>query len=205
MVASGNIVIMGSSVGGLRILDKVFDNLPPLRTSIVVIHQMARTLNHVAVDRLNKKSGMEVLLAENGMKLRDTVVYVAPPDLHLVLLSNTTIELLRKDRQRPHSCSADTTMTSLNPDDWAWIVGIILSGVGQDGAEGIRHIKSIGGVTIAQCPASSPVGSMPKAACDTGDVDLVLTPEQIKTVLIGLFGPQLSSPRSERGSYRQAA
>ena len=71
---------------------------------------------------------------------------------------------------------------------WVAFVFLILTGMGSDGAQGIRYIKKIGGVTIAQDKETSAIYGMPKAAYETGAVDFVLTPEEIRERLIELVG-----------------
>ena len=71
------------------------------------------------------------------------------------------------------------------------VKGIIITGAGKDGAEGMRHVKGIGGITIAQDQTTSPVSTMPKAAYETRCVDYVLTPEEIADMLMRIFGSSL--------------
>jgi two-component system chemotaxis response regulator CheB len=191
MSTSGNIVITGSSTGGLRILERLFDNLPRLRCSIIVVHQMVSTMNPLLVDKLNGKTEMTVRLTENGMELQAGEVYVAAADTHLRLLNNGTIELFEGEKRNHHRPSVDTAMESLKAEAESKIVGIILTGVGRDGARGVRHVKRIGGMTIAQDQTTSPVANMPKAAFETGDVDLVLTPDEMRQLLIDMFETEL--------------
>jgi two-component system chemotaxis response regulator CheB len=85
--------------------------------------------------------------------------------------------------------SADVAMMSvLRPLKAARIAGVILTGMGRDGAEGIRHIKSIGGITFAQEKDSCAIYGMPRAAMETGAVDFESTPQGITKKLIEIFG-----------------
>ncbi len=79
-------------------------------------------------------------------------------------------------------------MKSIKKSKTDKIVGIVLTGMGKDGAAGITHIKGIGGITIAQDEQTSIVYGMPKKAYETGNVDLVLTPEEIRNKLITWLG-----------------
>ncbi len=65
-------------------------------------------------------------------------------------------------------------------------MGIILTGMGRDGADGIYHLHKLGAVTIAQDPATAPIKSMPQSAIETGEIDFILTPEKIRDALIKL-------------------
>jgi two-component system chemotaxis response regulator CheB len=188
MTTSGNIIIVGSSTGGPRVLERLFDGIPKLQASVVIVHQMVDVMNQLLVDKLNKKTEMAVQLAESGANLEDGKVYIAPTNLHLRLLDNKTIDLFNGERRNRVRPSVDVTMESLQANAESKIVGIILTGAGQDGAEGISHIKGIGGMTMAQDQTTSPVTAMPKAAFETGNVDLVLDPEEMRQILISTFG-----------------
>jgi len=131
---------------------------------------------------------MTVKLAENGEMIRDGVIYIALSGVHLELNNNRKIRLF-KDEKVNFVCPAiDVAMNSIIPWGDDRIIGVILTGMGKDGAQGLFHIKNIGGLTIAQDEESSIVYGMPKAAYETGAVDLVLPPEQIRQKLIQSVG-----------------
>jgi two-component system chemotaxis response regulator CheB len=79
-------------------------------------------------------------------------------------------------------------MKSVSPVPKLNVIGVILTGMGADGARGIRHIKKLGAITLAQDEASSTVFGMPKAAIDTGMVDFVLPPEEIADKIVHTIG-----------------
>lgn len=131
---------------------------------------------------------MVVKLAEDGEIIRDGIIYIAPSEVHLELKNNRNIHLF-KDGKVNFVCPAiDVAMNSLVPSGNDRIIGVILTGMGKDGAQGLLHIKNIGGLTIAQDEDSSIVYGMPKAAYETGGVDLVLSPELIRQKLIQIVG-----------------
>ena len=80
--------------------------------------------------------------------------------------------------------SADVTMKSVEQNHRYNVIGIIMTGMGNDGVEGIGHINSIDGITIAQDEKPSAIWGMPKAAIDKGYIDFVLPPEQIREILV---------------------
>jgi two-component system chemotaxis response regulator CheB len=107
-------------------------------------------------------------------------VYFAPGGFHLMLEGNSRIILKEGPRINFVQPSADVAMQSLlKPLRQARIFGVILTGMGKDGTEGIRHIKAIGGVTIAQDRESCAIYGMPKAAVESGAVDFVASPHDI--------------------------
>jgi two-component system chemotaxis response regulator CheB len=95
---------------------------------------------------------------------------------------------LRPGEKVNYVCPAiDVTMQSLQTKPGDTFVGVVLTGLGRDGAEGIRHIKSLGGLTLAQDEATSTIFGMPRAAMETGCVDYEGTPGAIQQKLIDLF------------------
>jgi two-component system chemotaxis response regulator CheB len=192
-VARGNrpesIVIVGSSTGGPKVLERVvFRGLPRLNAPLVLIQHMPTTINQVFTDHLDRLMDMDVKLAEDGEPLRDGTVYVAPSERHLSLVANRRVGLSNGMKVNYVCPSIDVAMLSLKAMPELKTVGVLLTGMGRDGAAGMRHIKGIGGMTIAQDKASCDIYGMPKAAIDAGIVDLVLTPQEIRDKLVELVG-----------------
>lgn len=131
---------------------------------------------------------MTVKIAEDGDMIRDGVIYIAPSEMHLELKNNRMIYLINSEKINFVCPAIDVTMNSLKPSGNDRIIGVILTGMGKDGAQGLLHIKNIGGLTIAQDEESSIVYGMPKAAYETGCVDLILSPEKIRQRLIQSVG-----------------
>jgi two-component system chemotaxis response regulator CheB len=184
MAGIRDIVIIGASTGGVRTIQDILDGLPVLQASIVVVLHMPRFINNSLSEVFGRCTEMEVRVAEEGDLLRDGVIHVAPGDVHLELVSNRRIHL--HDGAKVHSVrpSIDVTMLSLVPCTRERLTGIVLTGMGLDGAEGIAHMKRLNARTIAQDEASSIVYGMPKAAYETGCIDLVLSPGEIRAQLI---------------------
>ena len=182
-----NIVIIGSSTGGMRMLQRIICDLPKLDAAVVIVQHMPASINDSVREILDRGSEMNVSVAEDGQRLEHGTIYVAPGDMHLQLLFNRRITLFEGEKVNFVRPSVDVTMKSLvkRPNDR--FVGIILTGMGRDGAEGIAHIKELGGITMAQDEGSSVIYGMPKEAFETGCVDWVLTPEGIREKLIELL------------------
>jgi two-component system chemotaxis response regulator CheB len=128
------------------------------------------------------------VLASSGAILEHGSLYIAPSGLHLLITNNRTLELAEGDPVNFCRPSIDVTMMSVQSSPEAILAGVVMTGMGKDGSEGIRHLKGIGAVTFVQDQASATVFSMPKAAIATGCVDAVLPPRAIKGALAGLFG-----------------
>lgn len=174
-----NIIIIGVSTGGPIALRRLFAELPPLNAAIIIVLHIPQGMDYRIAKGLDAVSSMPVALAEDGDFLRSGQVYLAPGGYHLLLEGNRRIILAEGERVNFVQPSADLAMKSLSRPLKGQIVGVVLTGMGKDGAEGIRHIKAIGGITMAQDQKSCAIFGMPKAAVETGAVDLVLSPEKI--------------------------
>lgn len=188
MHTKNTVVIIGASTGGFKIVGRVFSNLPMLNACIIVVQHMLRSVNGAFKEKLNRNTEMEVKIAEDGDNIEGGNVYIAPSGLHLRLIDNRKIGLINDGKVNSVRPSIDVTMNSLKSGPGDGIIGVILTGMGKDGVEGISHIKSIGGITIAQDRDTSAIYGMPKAAVETGDVDFALTPEEISDKLIEVVG-----------------
>lgn len=186
-MAVSNLTIIGSSAGGPRILKEIFSDLPILNGSILLIQHMPEFVNKSFCQELNGLTEMEVVIPEYGEELTRGKVYVAPSEFHCKLINNAQIRLQKGEKVNFVCPSIDVTMKSIVRKMNMQIIGIILTGMGRDGKEGIKHINSIYGVTIAQDKYSSIIFGMPREAIETGCVDYVLNPEQIKEKLIELM------------------
>jgi two-component system chemotaxis response regulator CheB len=182
-----NLVIIGVSTGGPLTLKALFRHLPPIDAAIVIVLHIKAGMDAMIVRGLATSTSMPVTLAGQGEFLRDGHVYLAPGGCHLTLEGNHRVVLTPGERVNFVQPSADLAMMSLHKQAAGKIVGVVLTGMGKDGAEGIRHIKSVGGTTIAQDQASSAIYGMPKAAVLTGAVDFVLPPERIAEKIAGLL------------------
>lgn len=165
-----------------------FDGLPLLDASIVLVQHMIKCANKSLCETLNNLTEMEVKIACHGENIKPGVVYFAPSEVHLELTNNRVIQLVNTPKVCYVRPSVDVTMKSVRKTTEGHVTGIIMTGMGKDGTEGISHIKSIGGVTFAQDENTSVIWGMPKAAINTGKVDYVLSPEGIRNKLISQMG-----------------
>ncbi len=181
-----HLIVIGSSAGGPRILKDIFTGMPLLNSSIVIVQHMPIYINQTLTNNLNGFTDMAVELAQEGTTLENGKIYVAPSEVHLKLIDNKKIHLFDGEKVNFACPSIDVTFESLKIEIGTKLIGVILTGMGKDGAKGIKHIKSLGGTTIAQNKETSVIYGMPKEAIDTGTVDFVLTPDQIREKLIEL-------------------
>jgi two-component system chemotaxis response regulator CheB len=180
------ILIIGSSTGGPRILFDIFSDIPKLPLSIIIVQHMPQSTTPRLAKRLSQICKLEVAIPESGTKINPGCLYVAPGDYHLILVNNERILLDSSEKVNYVRPSIDVTLFSLKENHDIQLFGIILSGMGNDGAEGMAYLKGIGGHTIVQDPGSCIIKSMPEAALNTGKIDVVLTPGQIHEFISGL-------------------
>jgi two-component system chemotaxis response regulator CheB len=173
------IVVIGSSTGGPPTLKRLCARLRQQKVAVIIIQHMPAHLNEPLTQSLGKVTDMEVRLAKDGDELADGVIMVAPTGRHLELVDNRTISL-RSGLPVNHALpSIDVAMKSAQTAFMGEMVGVVLTGLGRDGAEGLRHMKRIGATTIVQNKETAAIFGMPEAAQHTGAVDLCLAPEEI--------------------------
>lgn len=179
MQNSRNMVIIGSSSGGPQTLKRVLARLYLLNACVIIVQHMPKFINASLQNSLARATAMQVEIAEDGTYLEDGIVLIAPSETHLELVDNRTVKLNYGEKVNFVCPSVDVTMKSVERRPRVNVVGAVLTGIGIDGAQGIRHIKNVGGVTIAQDEETSIIYGMPKAAVATGKVDFILPPEAI--------------------------
>lgn len=183
-----DVVMVGASLGGPRALAAMLRVLPAgFAAPILVVQHIADGFTEGLASWLDQESGLTVRTARDGEALGPGLVLVAPTGRHLVV---------ERGRARLSDAPAvDSFKPSVTPlflsaaqVYGARACGVILTGMGRDGAEGLRAIKRAGGSTIAQDEASSAVFGMPRAAIEAGAVDRVLPLEEIPHALVELVG-----------------
>ena len=173
------IVAVGASAGGLDAFSVILERLPrPSNLAIIFVQHLSPQHESSLPDLLAAKTSMHVEQATSGMSIEADHVYVIPPNARLEILSGQ-LHLLPRPTDRTQYTPIDYFFTSVARWARERVIGVILSGTASDGAAGIREIKACGGITIAQSPESARHDGMPRAAIETGVVDLVLTPEGI--------------------------
>jgi two-component system chemotaxis response regulator CheB len=180
--------MIGSSTGGLKVLEELFQRLPVLKAAVVIVQHITPLVDQSFVASLARVSKMPVVLAQQGMALQPGKVYLAPGNMHLTLLRNSVIQLNDGEKVNSVRPSVDVAMKSLIAPGGFKVAGVILTGMGADGAVGISHIKQLGGITMAQDQKTSVIYGMPKAAAETGRIDFILPTERIADKMKELFG-----------------
>ena len=168
-------IVIGASTGGPQMLTELVKTLPEdLAIPIFIVQHMPAGFTASFARRLDAHSDVNVVEAEDGMKIQKGTVYLAPGGLHMVINHNR-IQLL--DTPKVHSVrpAIDPMFESAIETYGKNILAVILTGMGKDGAEGCVAVKNAGGHVIAQDEESCVVYGMPKSAVETGAVDEVLS------------------------------
>lgn len=179
------IVAIGASAGGLEAVSQLVKNLPP-NTGMAFFY-----IQHLNPDHpsnlallLSRFAKMNVQEVRNGLKIEPNNLYVCTPNREMAL-TNGKIRLTPRHNQKVPYLPIDDFFKSLAGKSREGIIGIVLSGNGTDGTQGLRAIKETGGVTFAQ-DSSAKYSSMPKSAINELAVDFVLSPKKIAQKLIYL-------------------
>ncbi|MGI2904436.1 chemotaxis protein CheB [Tolypothrix sp. VBCCA 56010] len=182
-----NIVAIGASAGGQKPIVQILSALPAdFPAAIVVVQHMNPNYNSHLAEILSQHTVLRVKQAKSGDVVRPGTVYTYVPDRHIVVNSDGRLSLLNQQKMNFVRPSVDKLFMSVAVSYSLRAIAVILTGLGSDGALGMTAIKKYGGTTIAQDEATSKFFNMPKAAIDTGKVDLVLNPEAIAKSLISL-------------------
>jgi len=189
LAALNKIIVIGASTGGPQTLETILYSLPvnlPVPV-IIVQHMPTRFFTESLAEHLNKTSDLEVKVTEDGEVLRPGKAYLAPAGFQttLKMCDRDVIVSLAKAEPNSLSPSVDITMESVAKIYDGNTIGIILSGMGRDGQEGMRVIKEAGGKTIVQ-DESSLIFGMPKAVIDAGVADKVLPVGEIAETMVEL-------------------
>lgn len=162
-----------ASTGGPPALEAILRELRGVNAPVLIVQHIASGFAANLARWLATTSALPVTLATDGAALEPGLVYIAPDDCHLTV-RNGAIALLDAPPVRHHRPSGDLLFASLAEEFGACAAGVILTGMGSDGAEGLRALHARGGLVIAQDAATCVIGSMPRAAIDSGVVDEVL-------------------------------
>ncbi|MFW6034799.1 MAG: protein-glutamate methylesterase/protein-glutamine glutaminase [Halothermotrichaceae bacterium] len=165
------IVGIGASTGGVRALKELIPRFPAKCPPVVIVQHMPPGFTTSFAEMIDEDSCITVKEAEHGEPLLPSQALIAPGDHHLTLSKKGnmyTVNLDKKDKVNHHRPSIDVTFNSLSSIKNRSIIGVLLTGMGNDGAEGLLKIKMAGGYTIAQDKDSSIIYGMPKEAVKLG-------------------------------------
>jgi two-component system chemotaxis response regulator CheB len=178
-------VAIAASAGGLKAISEVLEALPlkfPL--PITIVQHLDPRHPSLMAKILCRRTLLPVLEAREGIRFDPGVVYIAPPDRHLLVNTDETASLSRSEMVHFVRPSADLLFESAAATYKDRTLGVVMTGTGTDGSVGVRAIRKMGGTVIAQDQASSEFFGMPGAAIQTGCVDFILPLHAIAPALL---------------------
>ncbi|MDD3114672.1 MAG: chemotaxis response regulator protein-glutamate methylesterase [Anaerovibrio sp.] len=181
------LVALGTSTGGPRALQHVIPKLPGnMPCGMVVVQHMPAGFTKSLADRLNSLSQVTVKEAENGEPVLPGHVYIAPGGYHLTVRGNSSHREISLNQDPPlasHRPAVDVMFDSVVKYG-SDVVSVILTGMGCDGAAGMKKIKKAGGCVIAESEDSCVVYGMPKSVVESGIADEVLPVDRIADAIV---------------------
>ena len=185
-------VALGASTGGLHALVEFLRGLPPkIDAPILVTQHLPAIFMPYFARQLENAAGRAACVAEDGRRLVDDLVHIAPGDAHLCVEGKNGTVRVRLDRKcAPSGClpSVDPMLNSVAEAYGDGAVGVMLSGMGRDGLIGSRRLVERGGVVLAQDQSSSAIWGMPRAVAEAGLASAVLPPRDLARRLTARLG-----------------
>lgn len=188
------VIAIGSSTGGPQALTSLFETLSPSlgRIPVLIAQHMPPMFTTILAERLARATGRETKEGVDGETVCPGTIYVAPGNHHMTVHRSTPPQLSITKGPPVNFCrpAVDPLFTSVADAYGPAALGIVLTGMGQDGASGVRAIADAGGSVIAQDEGSSVVWGMPGAAAATGVCAALLPPREIANAAAKLIGGQ---------------
>ncbi len=190
------LVAIGASTGGPKVLADILSRFPAgLHAAIIIVQHVNKEFSPSLVQWLDTMTSLPVCLVKEGIRPEAGTVYIAGTDDHLVFSSDLTFSYISIPESPPFHPSIDIFFQSILPcrickrlagsgKKDGRCVGVLLSGMGKDGAKGLLALRKAGWHTIAQDRATSAVYGMPKAANDLDAADEILPANQIGPAIL---------------------
>lgn len=183
-VAAPRLVAIGASAGGPAALKSLLQGLQQEQPwALVLVQHIATGFLPSFCQWLASVSALPVQIAENAQQLQPGILYLAPDGWQLGVSAELRVQLHATSAQRQFCPSADHLFHSVARHLGKRAIGIQLSGMGHDGAQGLAELRRLGGLTLVQEPGSALIDSMPRAAIDLQAACQILTPEEIASLL----------------------
>jgi two-component system chemotaxis response regulator CheB len=190
-VDTGNkIIAIGASTGGTEAIYKVLKPLPPGTPGIVIVQHIPPVFSRMFAERLNNSTQLQVKEAQTGDYVERGRVLIAPGDQHMRIKKvgdKYKVECFKGDKVNGHRPSVDVLFESVAKEAGSNAIGIILTGMGYDGAKGLLSMRKKGARTIGQDEKSSVVYGMPKVAYNIGAVEKQVSLEDIPQVIFSML------------------
>ena len=188
------IVAIGASTGGTEALRELLGNFPPDAPAIVISQHIPAAFSKPFADRLDKVCAMKVFHAEDGQYIVPGHVYIAPGDRHLLIDRDGARYVCKLSDGPPvnrHRPSVDVMFRSVAQKVGPNAIGVILTGMGDDGARGLKEMRDAGAHTVAQDEISSVVWGMPGSAVKLGAAERIESLNNICNVILELAAARI--------------
>jgi len=185
------VIAVGASTGGTEALRLFLAALPTDCPPVVIVQHMPEVFTRAFAERLNKECAIEVAEASDGARLQNGRALIAPGNRHMLVNRSGeefVVQIIDGPLVSRHRPSVDVLFRSVAIAAGPKAIGIIMTGMGDDGAEGLCEMKEAGATTIAQDEASCVVFGMPKEAIARGAVDVVMPLQQLASAALSLQG-----------------
>lgn len=189
--STDKVIAIGASTGGTEAIKKVITHFPSDMPGVVIVQHMPPGFTRMFADRLNELCAMEVKEAASGDRIRPGLILVAPGGKHLrVKRSGGIYQILCQEGEKVngHCPSVDVMMESVAKEVGPNALGVMLTGMGADGARGMLEMRMAGARNIAQDEQSSVVFGMPKVAYEKGGAERLVSLDQIASTIFNLLG-----------------
>lgn len=180
-------IVLGTSAGGLAALTQLLSPLPkdyPL--PILIVQHRHKDQRTLLEEILQAKCRIQIKQADEKEQIENGIVYIAPPDYHLLVEKDHTFSLTYDAHVSHSRPSIDVLFETAAAVYKSALMGILLTGANKDGTAGMKAIKAAGGLTIAQAPLEAEYPYMPQAAIDAGHAARVLTLKDILQELMNI-------------------
>lgn len=182
------IVGIGASAGGYEAIWEFFSHIPSdPGAAFVVIQHLSREYESIADKLLAKYTPLAIYKARNNQAVELNTIYVIPEN-RIMTIKNRHLYISQRSPYEKINSTVDTFFDSLARDVHEKAVGIVLSGLGSDGANGVQSIHRYGGHVMVQEPKSAIFNSMPKMAINADSPDFILTPARLAEALVKCMG-----------------
>lgn len=185
------VVAIGISTGGPKALQTIIPMFPEnIDAAVLVVQHMPPKFTKSLADRLDVLSNVKVKEAEDGDVIKKGVVFIAPGDYHMTVSDERGIKYIRLNQNPPctgHRPSANVMFDSVAESYGKNAIGVIMTGMGGDGAEKLKKLREFGGRTIGQDKDSCVVYGMPRVAAEMGAVEFVKELEKIPKKILELL------------------
>ncbi len=179
-------IAMGASTGGTEAIASIIRNLPVDLPGIVIVQHMPPVFTRMYAARLNDSCEWEIREAVDGDMIRPGLALIAPGGYHMTVSkggTGYTVRCWQGDKVNGHCPSVDVLFNSVSSQVRGGALGVILTGMGADGAKGLMAMRQSGAVTIGQDEHTSVIYGMPKVAFTTGAVELQASLEKIPALI----------------------